>query len=317
MGADTDRRSFLLMSGNETAELAGAWAAVPAEKITNASDGGTVGGDYCLNLAQADLQLISRLLQGGRYHSAVERRLYGAAGELLRFAGRCAFDGDRHAAAGRYWHAGLRTSATGGDTLTGAYILSLMAMQHTYAGDGRTAINLLEAARERIGSGASRTVHAMLDAWQVRAHAVAGESRQAVDVLFRADDHWGRRDADEDPPWIYWMRQPSHTIEVGAGFVQLGRPDIAVRLLEEGMAGRGIDYTRDTVLGLTAIADAQFDQDDLDGAVYTARRAVELVTGVDSSRVADQLHAFAQRLPAGEPLAEEFRTYLGILPSPT
>ncbi|WP_433380039.1 helix-turn-helix domain-containing protein [Streptosporangium sp. CA-115845] len=335
MGADTDRRGFLLLSGEETAELADAWAAVPTEKIIDSSGGGTVdtevatwvenrihqlwhlddlvGGDYCLHLAQADLQLIARLLQGGRYRAAVKRRLYGAAGELLRFAGWCAFDGDRHAAAARYWHAGLRTSAAGGDTLTGAYILSLMAMQHTYAGDGRAAINLLHAARERIGPGAPHTVHAMLDAWQVRAHAVVGESRQAVEVLFRADDHWGRRDPDEDPPWIYWMRQPSHTIEVGAGFVQLGRPDIAVRLLEEGMAGRGIDYTRDTVLGLTAIADAQLDQDDLDGALDTARRAVELVTDVDSSRVADQLNAFAQRLPAGEVQAEEFRACLDAL----
>ncbi|MFI9591178.1 helix-turn-helix transcriptional regulator [Nonomuraea sp. NPDC052265] len=337
MNADTDRRSFLLMSGDDAVQLAGAWAAVPAQKITHAAEGGTVdteivawvenhihrlwrlddlvGGDYCLHLAQADLQLVARLLQRGRYRSAVEQRLFAAAGELLRFAGWCAFDGDRHAAAGRYWHAGLRTSATGGDTLTGAYILSLMAMQHTYAGDGRAAINLLEAARERIGPGSSRAVHAMLDAWQVRAHAVAGEPRQAVEVLFRGDDHWGRRDADEDPPWIYWMRQPSHTIEVGMGFVQLGRPDIAVRLLEGGMAERGSDYTRDAVLGLTTVADAQFDQDDLDGAVDTARRAIELVTGVDSSRVIDHLHAFAQRLPVGEPVAEEFRACLNALPS--
>ncbi|MFF3441792.1 hypothetical protein [Streptosporangium sp. NPDC002721] len=339
MSADGDRRGFLLLSGNETAELAGAWATIPTGKIMRAGGGGTVdaevvtwvedaihrlwhlddlvGGDYCLHLAQANLQLISRLLHGGRYRSAVERRLYGAAGELLRFAGWCAFDSHRHAAAARYWHAGLRTSAAGGDTLTGAYILSLMAMQHTYAGDGRAAINLLHTARERIGPGAPRTVHAMLDAWQVRAHAVAGEARQAVEVLFRADDHWGRRDPDDDPPWIYWMRQPSHTIEVGAGFVQLGRPDIAVRLLEDGMAERGIDYTRDTVLGLTAIADAQLGQHDVDGALETARRAVDLVTDVESSRVVDQLNAFAQRLPAEEAQVQEFRACLDGLPSPS
>ncbi|WP_406313972.1 hypothetical protein OHA77_37800 [Streptosporangium sp. NBC_01639] len=87
-------------------------------------------------------------------------------------------------------------------------------------------------------------------------------------------------------------------------------------LLEEGMAERSSDYTRDTVLGLTAIADAQLDQRDLDGAVSITRRAVELVTAVDSSQVGDQLRAFGQRLPAGEPATAEFCGCLDTLPSP-
>ncbi|MEV6982960.1 hypothetical protein AB0M95_17085 [Sphaerisporangium sp. NPDC051017] len=337
MDADTDRRSFLLLSAESAAALADAWAAVPEQKVTHAGDGGAIdaelatwvegriqqlwhlddltGGDYCLNLAKADLQLVSRLLERGRYRGNIEQRLYGAAGELYRFAGWSAFDAGRHAAAERYWHAGLRASATAGGTMTGAYILSLMAMQRTYAGDGRTSINLLQAAREKIGVGGSRTVHAMLDAWQVRAHAVLGEPRQAVHMLSRADDHWEHRDPDEDPPWIYWMRRPSFTIEVGTAFVQLGEISTALHLLEQGMTERSEDYARDSVLGLAAIADAQLDQHDLHGALETAYRAVELVTDVDSGRVTDQLHAFARRLPSKEPAAEDFRAYLDNLPS--
>ncbi|WP_370026352.1 hypothetical protein [Planotetraspora sp. GP83] len=335
MDANMDRRAFLLFSAQDVTTLAGTWVAIPAEKVTAAEQGGVVdaelatwlegriehlwhlddliGGTQCLELAQADLQLVSRLLDRGRYSEHIERRLYGAAGELLRFAGWSAFDADRHAAAERYWHAGLRTSAAGGDPLTGAYVLSQMAMQRTYAGDGRTAVNLLEAARERIGPRASRTVHAMLDAWQVRAHAVLGEPREAMSVLSRADDHWEHRDPDADPRWMYWMRRPSWTIEVGMALVTMGQSDTAVRLLEEGMADRTSDYNRDIVLGLAAIADAQLDQRDLDGAIDTASRAVELVAEVDSSRVADQLRAFARRLPAKKPAAEEFRGHLDTL----
>ncbi|MFI6883905.1 helix-turn-helix domain-containing protein [Streptosporangium canum] len=332
VNADVDRRAFLLLTGEAAVALAGTWAAVPVEKIMHAGDGGTVdaeiatwiegrlaqlwhlddliGGDYCLTLAKADLQLVSRLLERGRYRESVERRMYGAAGELCRFAGWAAFDADRHAAAERYWHAGLRTSATGNDSMTGAYILSQMAMQRTYAGDGRTAINLLQVARDKIGAGASRTVHAMLDAWQVRAHAVAGEPRQALRTLARADEHWEQRDVEEDPPWVYWMARPSTTIEVGMGLVALGHPGTAVRLLEEGMAERSTDYARDTALGLAAIADAQLDQHDLDGAIATARRAAEAVGGLDSTRVLDRLQAFSRRLPPHERIAEEFRRYL-------
>jgi hypothetical protein len=47
----------------------------------------------------------------------------------------------------------------------------------------RHRATLLETARERIGPGSSRTVHAVLGAWQVRAHAAAGEARQGMRVL--------------------------------------------------------------------------------------------------------------------------------------
>ncbi|SDI49795.1 hypothetical protein SAMN05421505_1605 [Sinosporangium album] len=338
--SDDDRRAYLLLTGQQAADLATAWAAVPAvptiptSKLRHATGHGIVdaelagwvegrvhqlwhlddliGGDYCLTLAQADLQLIRRLLEQARFGGLIEQRLLTAAGELLRLTGWCAFDADRHAAAERYWHAGLRTSAAGGDTLTGAYILSLMAMQHSYAGDGRTAINLLQTARERIGPGSSRTVHAMLDAWQVRAHAAAGEAAQALKALARADAHWERRDPDEDPAWAYWMRRPSHTIEVGLGFVGLGRTDTAVRLLEEGQAGRSLDYTRDTALGLTAIASAQAEQGDLNGALENAGRAADLMATVDSSRVTDLLQSFSRRLPHG-PVQTAFQARLETL----
>ncbi|MBF8187514.1 hypothetical protein ITP53_17590 [Nonomuraea sp. K274] len=136
-------------------------------------------------------------------------------------------------------------------------------------------------------------VHAMLDAWQVRAHAVAGESHQALRLLSRADLHWEHRDPDEDPAWIYWMRRPSTTIEVGMALVEIGQPATAVQMLEEGMVERTEDYVRDTALGMAAIADAQLGHKNLDGALDTARRAAELVARIGSNRVVDQLRAFA------------------------
>ncbi|TMR92691.1 hypothetical protein [Nonomuraea basaltis] len=94
---------------------------------------------------------------------------------------------------------------------------------------------------------------------------------------------------------------------------EIGQPGTAVRMLEEGMAERTEDYARDTALGMAAIADAQLSRRDLDGALDTARRAAELVSRIGSSRVVDQLRAFAGKLPAGEPEAEEFRHYLDSL----
>jgi transcriptional regulator with XRE-family HTH domain/tetratricopeptide (TPR) repeat protein len=308
------------------------WQSMVAPHLASAADGGTVhdeivnwtegrlpqlwrlddlvGGKDCLEPAVADLRLVFRLISRGRYQERMEYRLLRMAGELCRFSGWAAFDAGRHAAAERYWRAGLRASAQVDDTETGAYILSQMAMQRTYAGDGRAAIVLLESARERVGTNTSMTVLAMLDTWLARAHAVAGEYGQARQVLARADTLWERRAPEDDPPFIYWMRRPSLTIEAGMALVATGEAETAARLLGEGMTERTRAYGRDTALGLAAIANARYAHGDLDGALDTANDAVELVADVTSTRVLDELDSFAKKLPATEPAAVELRERL-------
>jgi transcriptional regulator with XRE-family HTH domain len=337
LDAALDRRGFLLLSGQAACALAGGWAAVPVEKAGRAAAGGVadaevatwiesrlsslwhlddlIGGDYCLELAVSDLRLVTRLLAHGRYRGRVEQRLYKAAAELCRFAGWTAFDAGRHAAAERYWHAGLRSAAQAGDLDTGAYILSQMALQRTYAGDGHSAVSLLQVARDRVGSAVPRSVHAMLDAWAVRAHAIAGESRQAARALVRADEHWEQRRPEDDPPWIYWMQRPSLTIEVGMAFVVLDQAATAERLLVEGMEQGTAGYGRDRVLALAALSTARLAQGELDGALEAGRQAAEAAAEVDSTRVVDQLRAVATHLPA-ESAAQEFREFLRALDAP-
>ncbi|MFI0421906.1 hypothetical protein [Spongiactinospora sp. 9N601] len=336
--AAMDRRRFLTLSQESACALAGAWAIAP-EQIVRGAFGrrvdpevadwietriaelwhldDLVGGECCLDLAVSELRLAIRLLSRGLYSGEVERRLYISAAELCRFAGWAAFDAGRHAAAERYWHAGLRAAATAAEPGVGAYILSQMAMQRTYAGDGHGSVRLLKTAREKVGPGYSRTVHAMLDAWQVRAHAVAGEAREAARVLLQADGHWGRRHPEEDPPWIYWMRRPSTTIEVGMAFARLGQPETAEELISDGMAERTSDYERDRVLGWTAIALARLDQGEVDGALTAGRQAAAAAASIDSSRVLDEMDAFTSRLPGKE--REVFKAEIDAImkPSPT
>ncbi|MEV0619625.1 hypothetical protein AB0I81_40345 [Nonomuraea sp. NPDC050404] len=325
-----DRRQFFAFSGEAAVMLAHAWSSAPVGQLARGVEGkrvdtevaswvegripelwhldDLVGGESCLDVAVSQLRLVVRLLSRGSYSEAVGRRLHASAAELARFTGWAAFDAGKHTAAERYWHAGLRASATAGDVGTGAYILSQMAMQRTYSGDGTTAVDLLEAARVRAGTRVSRTVHAMLDAWQVRAHAVAGESLPAAKTLLRADDHWSARRPEDDPAWVYWMRRPSTTIEVGMAFSALGEPDTAEELLAEGMQARGHDYERDRVLGWTAIATARLEQGEIEGAIEAAGEAAETAAAIDSSRVMDEMEAFTSRLPARE--AGEFRSRL-------
>jgi tetratricopeptide (TPR) repeat protein len=327
-----------LISRPPEASLTDELASVASAKVTSGLAGGRVdhevlrwirertehlwhlddllGGDSCLGLADSDLRLVLGLLRRGRYDEATEHRLYGTAAELARFAGWAAFDADRHGDARSYWRAGLLSAQAAEDPDLHAYLLSNLALQAIYAGDGQTAVDLLETARARIGKESSVTVRAMLDAWQVRAHAELREPRKASHLLNRADDLWDRRVVSEDPPWIYWMTRPSLTAEAGRAFLTLSQPKQAEELLTQGLHMLGDDSQRDRLLYLTNIAEARLDQrGGQDGALETAAEAVELATNVDSSRVIDQITAFAHRLQPNGPPVREFRKRVEALRS--
>lgn len=331
VSALTDRRGFLILTGAAIGALANGWTEpwrlVPQEKVARSLGGGRtdhelvsaiekrladlwilddlVGGETTARLAVNDLELVTGLLNGSSYSQAVERRLFRVAGGLCRQAGWGAFDGGRPAAAERYWHAGLRAAREARDVDGGVYTLSNMAMQRFYAGDGAAALALLDASRGSRGR-LSRTVLAMLDAWQVRAHAKLGQRTQAARALGRAETHWERRRPEDDPAWIYWMRRPSTMIETNLALLELGRPAEVPRNLSSWVDLDRDEYPRDHALALTVVGTAQIDLGEPDAAVATGRRALRLLRSVDSGRVGDELDVLLDRLPAGR-VARDFR----------
>jgi tetratricopeptide (TPR) repeat protein len=269
-----------------------------------------LGGGLCMGLADSDMRLVLSLLKRARYDEPTEHSLYASSAELARFAGWAAFDAGRHVEAHRYWQAGLKAAQRGQDPGIFAYLLSNLAMQATYAGDGRRAVDLLEAARYRAGTSVSFTVRAMLDAWQVRAHAVLGQPREAARLLKRADELWERRVPSDDPAWIYWMTRPSLTAEAGLAFLALGQSQTSERLLVDGLTALSADSQRDRILYLGGIAEARLAQHGgVDGALEAASEAVALASSLGSSRAADQLGEFAARVMSRYPGAPPVKTF--------
>jgi len=333
VGAHMDRRGFLTLTGGGLGAVAAGWTApwqiVPAAKVAAAADGGRVdaeiiaametrlaqlwvmddliGGEQCAKLADADLRLAVDLLTRGTCNADIDKRLHALIAGLCRSAGWGAFDAGHHAAAERYWSAGIRAARQADDAGNGVYILSNWAMQHFYSGDGNGAIELLNAARSS-HSSLSQTEHAMLDTWQVRAHAALGEGRQAAQMLMSAETHWEARRPEDDPPWIYWMARPTTTIEPNLALIELGEPAAVEENLSQWTEGDHGDheYTRDRVLALTVIARAQLDQGRDDQAIATGRQALNVLRQIDSTRVADELQLVLDRLPDTQS-CQEFR----------
>src|SRR5205085_2660283 len=69
-----------------------------------------MGGESVRVLVDAELRLVTDILKRKTYTDATGRRLFKVAAELGKIAGWASFDAGYHAAAERYWVAGLRAS---------------------------------------------------------------------------------------------------------------------------------------------------------------------------------------------------------------
>jgi hypothetical protein len=336
MSAYMDRRRFVVITGSAMANPPLAWARpwtlVPGDKLASAAGGGRVdaeivaalerrlaelwrlddaiGGLDCARMADADLSVALTLLRQGLYHADIEQRLLSVAGGLCRMAGWACFDAARHTAAGRYWHAGLRLCHGAGDRLGAVYIMKNIGQQLSRAGAGRAAIAMLDGARSVAGPGAPGAVHAMLDAYQVRAHAALGEPDEAVRVLGRADERWDDRDPEDTPGWAYWMCRPSETIDANLALVEAGRPEAVGVNMSVRVARDGDSFTRSRVFALAIMASAELAQGELESALATAGSALDALSLTESARASHELTRFARRLPEREPAAREFRERL-------
>ncbi len=324
-----DRRGFLILSGTAATGLALTWSTTDAGQLPDVAAGrvtgeavdhlharveelwrldDVLGGGACFDAGVADLRLVATLIRHGRYSSAVAARLYSLAAALARFSGWAAFDSGMEAAAQRFWHAGLRAAAAAGDADQGVYVLSNLALQAAYAGDGATTVALLDVARRKVDPSA-RTVLAMLDCWAARGHAAAGNAKATAAVLNQADDLFDGRVPGDDPGWVYWMPQPSLTAEAGTALLDIGDLQAAERSLTAGLSTLDGDSARDRNLYLVRLAEVQLRGGRLDEAAANARQAIDAAADIDSARVRARVAHLLDELPGGEPVTIQLREY--------
>ncbi len=313
-----DRRPFLSLVSGALVGMATSWAdalptdlagrghgTVTAEAVVSLQHrvedlwrlDDALGGGGCLGPAVADLHMVSDLINTRAYDPEVGAQLFDLAGALSRFCGWVAFDAGRLSAAARYWHAGLRTTRAAGDPHGhGVYALSNLALATIYAGNGATALQQLEVARRRTDP-AQKVVLSMLDCWAARAYAITGQPAAAAEAINRADRLWEARQAGDDPAWSYWMPLPSLTAEASTALADAGDNQAAERNLLAGLADAADSGPRDRALYLAQLAKVRARDGRHDHAADTAHHAVDLVAGVDSARVRDQVNAAITLIP--------------------
>jgi tetratricopeptide (TPR) repeat protein len=325
-----DRRTFLAVAGGSLAGPAAHWLTIEPARLAAVMSGDRVtsqlvdlidadiaglrrlddgpGGAFALQKTDGAFALVTELLSRGSYDTDTGRRLYVAAAELAQLAGFMCFDAGDHPRAQRYYLTALHAAHTASDVQLGAYVLDCMAFQSAWCHRPQEALSLLDSAQRGAVGKVRPRVMAALVAYEARAHAVAGDSRNCSAALNRAESFFDRGRGDGDPSWIYWMDEAIVATGTGQCFAQLGQYRQAEHHLRRGIGLYDESCIRDKAVYLPSLAEVQRAQRDLDGACATARQAMELVPRVNTARATDAVRGLRDRLAAdsGVPVVAEF-----------
>ncbi|WP_239476266.1 transcriptional regulator [Streptomyces sp. CS090A] len=321
---DLDRRGFLITTtATLTATLAHWSTATPAPARTT---GGrrisatvaehierrlahlrhlddALGSDHVYDSARAETQLVRRLLTDRTYSAATGQRLHACAAEASRLAGWCAYDQGRTGAAEEHFATALRAAAGAGDPTSAAIALAFWAnLRYTQpTPDPLGALDLIDGALTHRTTITSPRVLTLLHLRRARAHSIARDpaaAYRAIDDALTAYVHG--TPPEHDVPSLYWITAGEVLQAAGSAALTLNDPHRAL-VYFQAAATHPDPYDphkepRGTAIYLTRTATAHLSRGDVDGAVETARRALDLMAGVGSARGNDSLSVLRTQL---------------------
>jgi transcriptional regulator with XRE-family HTH domain len=257
------------------------------------------GGGSVLAMAQQAFAWVAGLLDRASYDERTGCALHVVLAELGQLCGWSAYDAGNHGLAQRYYVAGLRAAHTADDRPFGAHILATMANQAARQGQPAEAVTLIETALAGTRERATPALLAELHIRQAYAFATCRDTTACAAAISQARSQVEQLKPDDDPPWLYWLDPAAITVGVGNCLLQLGQPDHAAVLLNEGIAQFSDSFVRDRQLYLTRLADALArpgKQRDLDAAAGLCMQSIDLAESLDSTTGADHLRDLYVRL---------------------
>lgn len=320
-----DRRGFLSIGGVALVGVGTQWAtadpaiaaATAGDQVTPATvdrvserveslramEQETGGGDF-LDSARADLRLITRMLDNGRYSEETAQRLYTLAAEVCCLLGWMSYDASLHTAAQQHYTAALRSAKTAGDDKIGVHTLCFMATQAANQREQRAAVGLMDTAndaRNRLPA----IMHASLAAHQTTVYSKAGEKHKATQALNRAFDAFDRADDSDTPAYLTWFGEAQLRSTEGRYLLLSGQARQATAALERSVAHAA---PRDRAVRYGTLALAHQKTGDLDGALDATDKAADLIDqGIHSQRGIERLHEVRRAFAAhrNEPRVKE------------
>ncbi len=269
------------------------------------------GGGSVLAMATQQFGWVADLLDHARYDEPTGRALHVLLADLGRMCGWSAYEAGHQALAQRYYIAGLRAAHTVDDRPFGGHILAYMAHQAETQGQPAEAVTFIETALAGTRGWATPALLAQLHSGQARAFAALRNASACSAAISQARTQVEQLQPDDDPSWLYWMGPANITVGAGNCFLQLGQPERAVALLDEGIAQFSESFVRERQIGVTRQAEARArpgKQQDLHAAAGLGMESIDLAESLDSNRATTLLRDLHNQLtPHGQvPAVREF-----------
>ncbi|MFD8847671.1 XRE family transcriptional regulator [Streptomyces sp. NPDC059604] len=296
-----DRRTFLTYSSAALVGLAHQWAATEPQALAAALDGKPVDAElvdlleatgqkltsfvteqrqHTRTLLDAHLTTVTDLIDSGNYTQHVGQRLHTLAARMSSTVGWHRFDQGKHAAAGRFWHGALHSAHASGDRDLGAGIMSDLAYQATWLKDPKTAAQILDSAVLRTEHPTARS---LLHLRLARAQAALGEAHTCRRSLATAEQELART-TGEPPAWCSWMSPADLLVDSGQCLLDLGEPERARGLIEEGTALLPGARDKTRAVFLSYEAGSLLRAGEADQAATTAMQSLTLATKIGAPR---------------------------------
>ncbi|UQA97414.1 hypothetical protein [Streptomyces halobius] len=250
----------------------------------------TLGSQRLAAPAEAELALLTGLLEEGAHDPATRAELYAAASFTAGLRGWIAYDADDFAGAESFFHTSRHLADVGGATELHAHFTMHLAYQQCAAHAPAAALTLLNAELNAPGERPCARTTAALHAASARAHALLGDhvahgrSVAAARTALRHDE--GSRTS----PLTSWITASALESQWGSDLLDLGRPRQA--LVHLAVSGSADQDDRTAAIRYVRAARVLLAGNEVEAAVAWALWAADRLHGIRSGlvrREADRL----------------------------
>jgi hypothetical protein len=343
--AVVDRRGFMILTGSTLVGVAEDWLHLEPEHVVSVVNGrrvseeflvsvkdslprlhmlhSTHGGDRARRLIDAELDMVVQVLSNSSYGASTATRLHGLAAELSFLAGWASLDAGLHAAAQRYWVAGLHAAHTAHDRVLGGDIIRSMSSQCHDLARPKEALRLARRAYEGAGRDAVPRMRAMLALRVAREHAALGDQVACEQLLSQAETAFAQASTTAEPAegaawgsaWGSFYDEAAFYAQVGTCYLDLKAADRAEHYFDKTLILMPSCTARDKAIIVVRRASAQLGLGDIDHACSLATEAVSLIQQAPSEYNLQRLMRVRARipLPKHDPRARELDAQLAAV----
>ena len=259
------------------------------------------GGGLRRKAVVGQLNEVADLLRDS-HPSDITRRLFRVMAHLAETAAMMSWDSGIHNTAQRYYILALRASKEANEYAFGANILASMARQLLYMGRPDDALELIRLAEDGAKGRATGAVWSMLHTREAWAYAKLGRVQAFRRATGKAEDALANADRSEDPYWIRYFDEAELAGVTGGRLLDLaqehpGQPTYAREaetLINRALNLRRPESMRSFSLDQAGLSQTYFMQRELEQAVSTGHKAIDLAEQTQSDRVRVQLQELYQ-----------------------